>query len=135
MRHARWLRITRYGEWKLVLGISGTTIGRLGVTDLTPPVDSNTLRNVYRKVQPGGSGWRKVMGEARVERDESGSDQGWDVPIGILCTMLDSLGIRSALFAIGNVPYDHPAAVPGLALLGAMSLGMLRKVSQRLHVR
>ncbi len=135
MHNAGCFRIMRYGDWKLVLGILGTTIGWLAVTYLTPPVDSHTLRNFYRKVQPGGPGWRKVVREARAEGDEIVSDQGWDVPIGILCMMLGCLGIWSALFAFGNVLYGRPAAALSLALLSAASLGMVLKVSQRLHVR
>ncbi len=79
------------------------------VTFLTPPVKEETLRNFYRKIRPGGPGWKAVVERARAENVElvKESDLRWDVPTGILCMILGCITIYSILFAIGNILYGN----------------------------
>ena len=43
--------------------VLGTTVVWLVATFITSPVDRKVLHNFYRKVHPGGRGWRKVAAE------------------------------------------------------------------------
>ncbi len=92
---------------KLLLGVGLTTVGWLVVTFLTPPTDTATLRSFYRRVHPGGPGWKKVVAEAEKDGDIIIKQKGWDVPRGILCMMLGVVAVYSALFATGQWLYDH----------------------------
>ena len=78
------------------------------VTFLTLPIDEGTLRDFYRKIRPGGPGWKKVVDRAHAEGIilKKEADLKWDVPTGILCMMLGSVSIYSTLFAIGNLLYN-----------------------------
>ena len=78
------------------------------VTFLTQPIDEGTLRDFYRKIRPGGPGWKKVVDRAHAEGIilKKEADLKWDVPTGILCMMLGSVSIYSTLFAIGNLLYN-----------------------------
>ena len=40
----------------------------------------------FTKVQPGGPGWSKVC----LTEEELSSDEAWDVPTGVLCTLFGS---------------------------------------------
>ncbi len=86
-----------------------TTATWIIVTLLTQPVREETLRNFYRKIRPGGPGWKAVVDRARTENVEllKEKDLRWDVPTGILCMILGSISIYSILFAIGNLLYGN----------------------------
>jgi solute:Na+ symporter, SSS family len=77
------------------------------VTFITKPINEETLRNFYRKIRPGGPGWRKVVDRARAENIElvKEKDLRWDVPTGIICMILGCIAIYSILFTIGNLLY------------------------------
>jgi len=97
------------------------------VTFLTQPVNDETLRNFYRKIRPGGPGWKAVVDRARTENVEliKESDLRWDVPTGILCMLLGCIGIYSILFAIGNILYGnyiHAMVFAGLTITSALLL-------------
>jgi Na+/proline symporter len=51
-------------EEKLIIGVTITTISWLFVTMITPPSNMETLQNFYKKIQPGGPGWKKVIEES-----------------------------------------------------------------------
>ena len=48
-------------EEKLIIGVTITTICWLAVTFITPPSNIETLQNFYKKIQPGGPGWKKII--------------------------------------------------------------------------
>ncbi|TVQ01037.1 MAG: Na+:solute symporter [Balneolaceae bacterium] len=79
------------------------------VTFLTLPIDEGTLREFYRKIRPGGPGWKKVVDRANAEGIilKKEEDLKWDVPTGILCMILGSVSVYSTLFAIGNLLYGE----------------------------
>jgi solute:Na+ symporter, SSS family len=109
-----------------------TTISWIVVTLLTKPIDEETLRNFYRKIRPGGPGWKTVVVNARKQGIEliKEKDLKWDVPTGILCMIMGCLAIYSTLFAIGNLLYkEFPLTIifTGIALISAFILTRLWK--------
>ena len=86
-----------------------TTATWIIVTLLTKPVKEETLRDFYRKIRPGGPGWKAVVDRARTENVEllKEKDLRWDVPTGIMCMILGSISIYSILFALGNFLYGN----------------------------
>ena len=95
-------------EQKLILGVAFTTITWIFVTLITPPSSMETLQNFYKKIQPGGPGWQKVIEVSEVNGvDITGKKEKWDVPNGILCMVFGSLSVYSILFGIGYILYGQ----------------------------
>ena len=96
------------------------------VTFMTPSEDSEVLRSFYKKTQPGGPGWSKVIKEAKAESvDLIDGEQGWSVPSGIIAMLLGCLMIYSTMFATGYYIYgDYQLAFPltGLVVVSAYFL-------------
>ncbi len=128
-------KVMGFGEWKLVIGIVITTIGWVLVTYLTPPVATETLRSFYRKVQPGGPGWKRVVAEARAAGDAVDTEEGWDVPIGIVCMILGCLAVWGALFGIGSLLYGQALVATVLLVIAAISTGGIMKLIGRIRMR
>ncbi|MBL4604979.1 MAG: Na+:solute symporter, partial [Flavobacteriaceae bacterium] len=85
-----------------------TTIIWLIVTFLTPPEANKVLFRFYRKTQPGGPGWKKILNRAKVENTEIiKSTQKWSVPNGILAMLIGCVLIYSCMFAIGYYLYGE----------------------------
>ena len=103
-----------------------TTSLWLLVTFITPSEDQSVLRSFYKKTQPGGPGWRKIIDAAKKDSVELvDSDEGWSVPSGILAMLLGCLMIYSTMFATGYYIYgDYQLAFPltGLVLVSAFFL-------------
>ena len=103
-----------------------TTSLWLIVTFITPSEDQSVLRSFYKKTQPGGPGWKKVIDAAKNDSVELvDSDEGWSVPSGILAMLLGCLMIYSTMFATGYYIYgDYQLAFPltGLVLVSAFFL-------------
>jgi len=124
-------RVMGFGEWKLVIGIVVTTISWLAVTFATAPVETQTLRSFYRKVQPGGPGWAKVVAEARAAGDPVDTEAGWDVPAGILCMALGCVAVWGALFGLGSLLYGGiTSGVVLLVLAGLATAAILRLIGR-----
>ena len=104
-----------------------TSISWIVVTFLTHPISEETLRNFYRKIRPGGPGWKAVVERARAENVElvKESDLRWDVPTGILCMVFGAMAIYSLLFSIGSFlygKYDQMAIMIGITVVSAFLL-------------
>ena len=100
-------------EWKkLVIGVAITTTGWVLVTLFTKPTDQKILLNFYRKVHPGGPGWKKILDEA----NQAGEDvdefisEKWDMPSSIIGVFLGLLVIYNGLFAVGFWLYSNTFA-------------------------
>ena len=66
-----------------------TTIIWLVATYVTQPESKAVLRDFYRKIQPGGPGWEKVVAQAKAEGDHVDEGEGkWSVPSGIIAMLL-----------------------------------------------
>jgi hypothetical protein len=128
--HGR-LGLPALSDWqKLVAGVAVTTAGWILVTLLTRPSEQGRLLEFYRKVHPGGPGWRKVLQRAAIrgEAVEEYLSQDWDVPDGLLRAFLAITLVYAALFATGFWLYSN--TVPAiLAIVVALmsSLFLLRK--------
>ncbi len=103
-----------------------TTSLWLLVTFITPSEDQSVLRSFYKKTQPGGPGWKKIIDAAKNDSVELvDSDEGWSVPSGILAMLLGCLMIYSTMFATGYYIYgDYQLAFPltGLVIVSAFFL-------------
>ncbi len=100
-------------EWKkLVIGVAITTVGWLLVTLFTKPSDQKTLLNFYRKITPGGPGWKKVLDKAKQDGEDVAVyiSEKWDLPSSLLGVFLGLLVIYNGLFAIGFWLYSNTFA-------------------------
>ncbi|MEM6764648.1 MAG: sodium:solute symporter family protein [Bacteroidota bacterium] len=89
-------------EYQLIYGVIITTIGWVAVTYLTPSTDRKTLLSFYQLIQPGGGGWDTVIQQAEAEGETfTPNPNRAKLPLEILCMVIGSLTVYSALFATG----------------------------------
>ena len=120
-------------EQKLIIGITITTISWLIVTMVTPPSSMDTLQNFYKKIQPGGPGWKKIVKESEKSGVIiSGKKEKWDVPSGILCMVFGSISVYSVLFAVGYLLYSKTALGLMFVIISIISVVILMKFWKRL---
>lgn len=85
-----------------------TTIIWIVVTYATQPETKIVLQGFYKKIQPGGPGWSKVVNEAKAENIEIvNTNEGWSVPSGIIAMLVGCVFIYSIMFATGNYIYGE----------------------------
>jgi hypothetical protein len=92
----------------------------------TPAEDEATLRSFYKKIQPGGPGWQRIVDAA--QRDgENIKEEGekWNVPSGILAMILGCVFVYSALFATGNWLYGNFSTASILTIVSAAAAFLL----------
>ena len=122
-----------WAEFPFVVGV--TTSLWLIATFLTPSEDPSVLRSFYKKTQPGGPGWTKIIEEARKESIDLVDDkQGWSVPSGIIAMLLGCVMIYSIMFCTGYFIYgDYQFAFPllGISLVSAF---LLTKIWKKIKV-
>ncbi len=122
-------------ELQLVIGVAITTIIWISVTLLTPTEDQKTLQEFYRKIQPGGMGWKKVVDQAKKDGINIEGEKGaWDVPTGILCMLIGSITIYSFLFSIGYFLYKDFNLAFILLSVSIISLYFLNKTWRKLKM-
>lgn len=113
-----------WAEFPFVVAI--TTTSWLIATFITPSEKDSVLRSFYKKIQPGGPGWAKIIETARKEGEEIDNiSEGWSVPSGIIAMLLGCVMIYSTMFSTGYFIYgEHHLAFPllGLALVSAFLL-------------
>ena len=103
-----------------------TTAIWLTATFMTQPESKETLRSFYKRIQPGGPGWSKVVDEA-IADGETIKNEGekWSVPQGITAMLLGCVLIYTIMFATGYWIYGRtmPAIVlTGIALVSGFLL-------------
>ena len=76
-----------------------TTIVWISVTFFTPPEDEKVLLDFYNKINPGGPGWKKIVGV------QNKISNHWSVPSGILAMVLALFMTYSLLFSTGYFIY------------------------------
>ena len=122
-------------EGQLILGVAITTFSWILITYLTPEEDKEVLRDFYKKIQPGGKGWKKVVDQAKDDGiDLIGKKEAWDVPTGILCMVLGCFFIYSILFSIGYLLYSEYTFAIILLTVSIVSLSFLQKAWKRLKM-
>lgn len=120
-------------EEKLIIGVTITTVSWLIVTFITPPSSMETLQNFYKKIQPGGPGWKKVIEESEAKGiNITGKKEKWDVPSGILCMLFGSISVYSILFGIGYLLYSKTTTGIIFMLISVVSVIVLMKFWKRL---
>lgn len=111
------------GSSQMLIGVAITTVSWILVALVTPPTDEATLREFYRRIQPGGPGWAYVLGRAEHERLQiRNTELKSDLPIGLLASAGATAGIWALIFASGYFLYGRPMAalgMGGVALVGA----------------
>lgn len=121
--------ITALAGWKqMILGVAITTVSWMIVAWISPATDRSVLRSFYRKIQPGGPGWKRIVEEARAEgqtlvQEGSRSDMGPALASAALATA----GIWALIFAGGYAIYGRTGGAIGLAVFAlACGLGVQR---------
>lgn len=91
---------------KLLLGVGISTPIWLLTTLLTRPTDSRTLQAFYRRVRPGGIGWKKVLQDSLESGDPIlTTAKPGDLPLGIICMIAGCFAVYSVVFAAGFYLY------------------------------
>ena len=103
-----------------------TTALWLIVTYLTPSESTSVLRSFYKKIQPGGPGWTKIVEDARNDSEDIiKENESWTVPSGIIAMLLGCIMIYSIMFSTGYFIYgSYKLAIPllGLAIISGLFL-------------
>tara|TARA_B100001175_G_C19506600_1_gene641228 strand:- start:589 stop:2379 length:1791 start_codon:yes stop_codon:yes gene_type:complete len=122
-------------EFQLIIGVTITTIIWVSVTFLTPAENKKTLQEFYRKIQPGGLGWKKVVEQAKKDGiNIEGEKAAWDVPTGILCMVIGSVAIYSFLFSAGYFLYKDFKMAFSLLGISIVALYFLNKTWRKLKM-
>jgi len=121
---AGWIAPQEWVKFLIVVGI--TTPSWIVAMYLARPTRLTTLVQFCRLVKPGGPGWRYVLEHAEEPHGTvEQSDLAWQVPQGIVCTVLGCVAVYSALFATGNWLYMNYTLATGLTLLALVSTVIL----------
>ncbi len=115
-----------YMKFPLVVII--TTIIWMLVTFATPPENKEVLFNFYKKITPGGPGWKAVVGNNQIEKSQ------WSVPSGILAMILALIMIYSLLFATGYFIYGNSQLGIILTSIAVIAAYLLSKVWKKIRV-
>ncbi|WP_047246965.1 sodium:solute symporter family protein [Maribacter thermophilus] len=102
-------------------------------TFLTPPESDATLRSFYRKIQPGGPGWQKVVSDAEKAQEEIVKPgEKWSVPSGVSAMLLGVTLIYSIMFATGYWIYGRTTSALVLSAIALVSGFLLIKAWGRM---
>ncbi|APQ17263.1 sodium:solute symporter family protein [Maribacter hydrothermalis] len=110
-----------------------TTAIWLIATFMTQPESKDTLRSFYKKIQPGGPGWSKVVSEANKDAVEIvEAKEKWSVPAGISAMLIGVVLIYSIMFATGYWIYGRTTQAIVLTIISIISGILLIKAWNRL---
>ncbi|WP_149304339.1 sodium:solute symporter family protein [Pareuzebyella sediminis] len=109
-----------------------TTVIWLAATYLTQPESKETLRSFYKKIQPGGPGWAKVVNEANADGVQIANNEKWSVPQGITAMLLGCVLIYSIMFSTGYWIYGRTTQALILTIIAAVSAFLLIKAWNRM---
>ncbi len=119
-------KFPEWGEIPFVMIV--TTAIWLIATFVTKPESNEVLRSFYKRIQPGGPGWAKVVNEAKVDNVQIDTGEKWSVPSGIMAMLLGVVLVYSMMFATGHWIYGKTSSamiftavsvVSGVLLMGA----------------
>ncbi|CAM3430931.1 sodium:solute symporter family protein [Zobellia roscoffensis] len=98
----------------------------LTATFMTQPESKETLRSFYKRIQPGGPGWSKVVDDAKADGEKIKKDnEKWSVPQGISAMLLGCVLIYTIMFATGYWIYGRTEAallLTGIAVVAGFLL-------------
>lgn len=110
-----------------------TTAIWMAVTFMTQPESNETLRAFYRKIQPGGPGWARVVRNAEKDNVEIvKTDEKWSVPSGITAMLLGVALVYSTMFATGYWIYGRTTSAIVLSAVALISGLLLIKTWGRM---
>lgn len=115
------------GWQTLVVGALLTTIIWIGSTFITEPTDEKTLRNFYKKIRPSGSGWDKVLENAKADGVEIVKEKS-QLPLELLCWLVGCISVYSTLFATGNWIYGNVSTASILTVIALTGGAFLFRV-------
>ena len=99
------------GWLKLLIGVALTSVFWIGTALATAPTDERTLLAFYRKIRPGGPGWKPI---AALAGGNGGGNAALAAPL--LASALGSAAVYGFLFAAGFALYgDYAPAAAALA--------------------
>jgi hypothetical protein len=81
--------------------VLGTTIVWLAATFLTKPEKDQTLTDFYRKIHPGGIGWKKIAVKIPEVKGDSGFGRTF------ICWVFGVVLVYSSLFGIGKIIFHE----------------------------
>jgi len=124
---------------KLPMIVLITTIVWISITLLTKPESNSVLQSFYKKTQPGGPGWNKVVAHAKQENiDIVQHTEGWSVPSGILAVLLGCFLVYGVLFTTGNIIYGNLQESlilgSGTIISGVLLVRVWKKIGKNLIV-
>ncbi|PKB42729.1 Na+/proline symporter [Cellulophaga sp. RHA19] len=103
-----------------------TTIIWVAATFMTKPESKEVLNSFYKKIQPGGPGWEKVVIDAKADNIEIvNPNEKWSVPSGIGAMVLGCVLIYTCMFATGYWIYGEKTKgiiFTGIALVAGFLL-------------
>ncbi len=103
------------------------------VTLLTPPESDETLRSFYKRIQPGGPGWKKVVDKSVADNEEIVKPgEKWSVPQGITAMLLGITLIYSIMFATGYWIYGRTTSALVLSVIALVTGFLLIKAWGRM---
>ncbi len=116
-----------------------TTIAWIAITLLTKPESDSVLQNFYKKIQPGGPGWKHVITKAKRDNiDIADNIEGWSVPSGILALLLGCFLVYGVLFTTGHIIYGNLQESliigSGTVISGILLVRVWRKIGKDLIV-
>lgn len=112
-----------WGEIPFVMIV--TTVIWVITTFITKPESKEVLQSFYKKIQPGGPGWAKVVNEAKEDNIEIDFGEKWSVPSGITAMLLGVVLVYSMMFATGYWIYGRTTSaiiLTGVALVSGLLL-------------
>lgn len=113
-----------WGELPFIMIV--TSIIWLTATFMTRPESKEVLQSFYKKIQPGGPGWKKVVEEAKSENNDVTKGEGkWSVPSGITAMLLGVVLVYTVMFATGHWIYGETTSaliLTGVALVAGFLL-------------
>ncbi|MGY3795535.1 sodium:solute symporter family protein [Aquimarina sp. 433] len=116
-----------------------TTVVWVSVTLLTKSESNSVLYNFYKKIQPGGPGWKNIIKKAKQDNiDIVKSTDRWSVPSGILALLLGCFLVYGVLFTTGHIIYgnlqESLVLGTGTIISGVLLLRVWRKIGKDLIV-
>jgi Na+/proline symporter len=105
-------------------------------TFITPAESNEVLFNFYKKIQPGGPGWGKVVNKAKEANVEIVDDkEEWSVPAGIKAMLLGCVLIYSCLFATGYYIYGEMTMALILTASAFLSAYLLKNTWSKIKAK
>ncbi|WP_431124801.1 sodium:solute symporter family protein [Flagellimonas flava] len=115
-----------WGEIPFVMIV--TSIIWLTATFVTQPESKEVLQSFYKKIQPGGPGWSKVVDEAKDSGIEIDKGEKWTVPSGIGAMLLGVVLIYSLMFSTGHWIYGKTTSAMIMSVIALVSGLLLIRV-------